>query len=441
MLRVILSVCRRVSIVCRFGSMTAGNETGVEQHLLAGDALMAGVTLDKVYKIYDNGYEAVKNFNLDIVDGEFLVLVGPSGCGKSTTLRMIAGLENNSKGRIVIGENLVNDVPPKDRDIAMVFQNYALYPHMTVYKNMAFGLKLRKFPKEEIDRRVRYASKILGLDTLLNRKPSQLSGGQRQRVAMGRAIVREPKVFLFDEPLSNLDAKMRVEMRKEILLLHERIDTTMIYVTHDQIEAMTLGDRICVMNVGVIEQVGEPRIIFDYPATLFVARFIGTPPMNLFNGVLVKRGGIYSFKGGEIIFELPEHMQKLLAGKENGLEVVFGVRPRAFTLKEAVEEDIGSAVVISGRPGISEMLGEEILLHLTNDEHDFIASVEPRHEDILRQEKVEFVIDMELSHLFDRKTSRNLTIPPEVVNNTTLWTRRIAERSERRRRNSQLENA
>ncbi len=395
---------------------------------------MAGVTLDKVWKVYDNGYEAVKNFNLEIVDGEFLVLVGPSGCGKSTTLRMIAGLEHNTKGDIKIGGKVVNDTPPKDRDIAMVFQNYALYPHMSVYKNMAFGLKLRKFPKEEIDRRVMNASKILGLDALLKRRPAQLSGGQRQRVAMGRAIVREPKAFLFDEPLSNLDAKMRVEMRKEILLLHERMDTTMIYVTHDQIEAMTLGDRICVMNVGVIEQVGEPRVIFDYPATLFVARFIGTPPMNLFDGELRKSNGVYSFVGGEFEMVLPEHMQGLLAGKESGLEVVFGVRPRSLTLKEAYEGDLGSAVIISGVPGISEMLGEEVLLHVACGPDEFIASVEPKYEDVIKGTEVEFVLDMELAHIFDKKSSRNLTIPPEVSDNTTLWTKRINERSQRRRK-------
>ncbi len=400
---------------------------------------MAGVTLDKVYKIYENGYEAVKNFNLEIIDSEFLVLVGPSGCGKSTTLRMIAGLESNTKGNIKIGDKVVNDTPPKDRDIAMVFQNYALYPHMSVYKNMAFGLKLRKFPKAEIDKRVKNASKILGLDALLNRKPSQLSGGQRQRVAMGRAIVREPKAFLFDEPLSNLDAKMRVEMRKEILMLHERIDTTMIYVTHDQIEAMTLGDRICVMNVGVIEQVGEPRIIFDYPATLFVARFIGTPPMNLFAGKLLVSGSGYRFSGGDVEMELPPHMQELLKGKENGLDVFLGIRPRAFTLKEAYEGDASALPVIRGTPGISEMLGEEILLHMTNDEHEFIASVEPKYEGSIRRDNVEFVVDLELAHIFDMKSKRNLTIPPELVNDTTLWTRRITQRSERRRKKMQEE--
>ncbi|MFU8780576.1 MAG: ABC transporter ATP-binding protein, partial [Kiritimatiellia bacterium] len=259
---------------------------------------MADVTLTNVNKIYAGNVTAVRDFNLDIQHGEFLVLVGPSGCGKSTTLRMVAGLEEISKGEVRIGERVVNDVPPKDRDIAMVFQNYALYPHMSVRENMAFGLKLRKFKRDEIDRRVKIASDILGLGEYLDRRPKALSGGQRQRVAMGRAIVREPAVFLFDEPLSNLDAKMRVEMRREILQLHRRIQTTMIYVTHDQVEAMTLGDRICVMRDGIIEQVGKPTQVFDHPASLFVARFIGTPPMNIFAGRLIKQDGTLVFDGG-----------------------------------------------------------------------------------------------------------------------------------------------
>jgi multiple sugar transport system ATP-binding protein len=277
---------------------------------------MAEVSLNNIYKTYDDTYEAVRDFNLDIEDGEFLVLVGPSGCGKSTTLRMVAGLEDITKGDIRISDRIVNDVPPKDRNIAMVFQNYALYPHMNVYDNMAFGLKLRKLPKAEISERVNKAAAILGLEELLKRKPKALSGGQRQRVAMGRAIVREPAVFLFDEPLSNLDAKMRVEMRKEILQLHGRIDTTMIYVTHDQVEAMTLGDRICVMNVGIIEQVGPPTVIFDHPASLFVARFIGTPPMNLFEGTLRAENGGLVFDGDSIQCPLPPEKAAMLQGCE-----------------------------------------------------------------------------------------------------------------------------
>lgn len=394
---------------------------------------MAGVNIEKVWKVYDNGYEAVKNFNLQIEDGELLVLVGPSGCGKSTTLRMVAGLEEHSKGNITIGEKLVNNVPPKDRDIAMVFQNYALYPHMTVKKNMAFGLKLRRFPEEEIERRVALASKILGLDSLLERKPAQLSGGQRQRVAMGRAIVREPAAFLFDEPLSNLDAKMRVEMRKEILMLHERIDTTMIYVTHDQIEAMTLGDRICVMNVGVIEQVGEPRMVFDYPATIFVANFIGTPPMNMLDGMLKKEEGKFIFESEGFSSVLPEHMQKLLEGQKENIEVVFGVRPKSLVLEEALNNEIRVDSMISGRPGIAEMLGEEILVHVKTAGHDFIASVDPKFEEVLERDTISFGINMELAHIFDKQTGKNLTIPADVKENTTLWSDRVKARSIRRR--------
>ncbi len=402
---------------------------------------MAGVKLNNIWKIYDNGYEAVKNFNLEIENGELLVLVGPSGCGKSTTLRMVAGLEEHSKGDIIIGKKNVNNVAPKDRDIAMVFQNYALYPHMTVYKNMSFGLKLRKFSQAEIDKRVTNASKILGLDELLDRKPSQLSGGQRQRVAMGRAIVREPEAFLFDEPLSNLDAKMRVEMRKEILMLHERIDTTMIYVTHDQIEAMTLGDRICVMNVGVIEQVGEPRIVFDYPASLFVARFIGTPPMNLLEGKLVKNGRELGFRSTDFECKLPEHMQSLLQDQKTDIDVVLGIRPKSLTIKDAMDANKSYDGFISGKPGISEMLGEEILTHVKCGAHDFIASVEPKYEEALESDSVEFAINMELAHIFDKDSGRNLTIPSDVRENTTLWSKRVRERSMRRRKNRETVEA
>ncbi|NLY90511.1 MAG: sn-glycerol-3-phosphate ABC transporter ATP-binding protein UgpC, partial [Firmicutes bacterium] len=252
---------------------------------------MAKVVFEHVYKKFPNGVVAVNDFNLEIKDKEFVVLVGPSGCGKTTSLRCVAGLEEASSGNIYIGDTLVNDVAPKDRDIAMVFQNYALYPHMDVYNNMAFGLKLRKFPKAEIDRRVKEAAKILGIENLLDRKPKALSGGQRQRVALGRAIVREPKVFLMDEPLSNLDAKLRVQMRTELQKLHNRLKTTIIYVTHDQIEAMTMGDRIVVMKDGVIQQVGRPLDIYDNPNNVFVAGFIGTPPMNFLEGVLRQENG------------------------------------------------------------------------------------------------------------------------------------------------------
>ncbi|QHI68045.1 ABC transporter ATP-binding protein [Tichowtungia aerotolerans] len=374
---------------------------------------MSKVTLKAIHKIYDDGYEAVRNINLDIKHGEFLVLVGPSGCGKSTTLRMVAGLEEISKGEISIGERTVNNIPPKDRNIAMVFQNYALYPHMSVYDNMAFGLKLRKFPKSEIKERVEKASEILGLDALLKRKPKALSGGQRQRVAMGRAIVREPDVFLFDEPLSNLDAKMRVEMRKEILQLHRRIDTTMIYVTHDQIEAMTLGDRICVMNVGVIEQVGPPTVIFDHPASLFVARFIGTPPMNIFEGLLRVENGRLIFDGGSITCPLPEAKASMLEGWA-GKKVCLGIRPRA--LKLATE---GDEVVFEGRIDVSEMLGEEVLAHIESGEHKYITSINPHQAAALKNGTIRLTPDLSLAHIFDAESGKNLTLPESVKRETT----------------------
>ncbi len=331
------------------------------------------VTLKSVYKIYPGDVTAVKDFNLEVKHGEFLVLVGPSGCGKSTTLRMVAGLEEISKGEVSIGERIVNDVPPKDRDIAMVFQNYALYPHMTVYDNMAFGLKLRKFKKSEIERRVQDAAKILGLEDYLQRRPKALSGGQRQRVAMGRAIVREPAVFLFDEPLSNLDAKMRVEMRKEILHLHRRIETTMIYVTHDQIEAMTLGDRICVMRDGIIEQVGEPTEVFDNPASLFVARFIGTPPMNIFAGTLLDQAGELIFDGGTVRAKVDPRQYDSVRSHV-GKKVCLGIRPKAFVLKDQAPE---GADVFEGQLEVSELLGEEVLAHLSSGEHSYIVSLDP----------------------------------------------------------------
>jgi multiple sugar transport system ATP-binding protein len=374
---------------------------------------MANVKLSGIYKIYDGGYEAVRNFNLDIRDGEFLVLVGPSGCGKSTTLRMVAGLEEISKGDIKIGDRIVNNVPPKNRDIAMVFQNYALYPHMSVYDNMAFGLKLRKFPKAEIKQRVEKAAAILGLDELLKRKPKALSGGQRQRVAMGRAIVREPSVFLFDEPLSNLDAKMRVEMRKEILQLHHRIKTTMIYVTHDQIEAMTLGDRICVMNVGVIEQVGPPTVIFDHPASLFVARFIGTPPMNIFSGRL-QRGAADEliFDGDSISYALPSEKAAMLTGWEDK-KVCLGIRPRALKLARENDE-----VVFEGQIEVSEMLGEEVLVHVETGDHKYITSLNPHQAAALKDGVIRLTPNLELAHIFDAESGKNLTLPEEVKTET-----------------------
>lgn len=316
---------------------------------------MAQVTLNNVRKVYANGYEAVKGSSLEIKDGEFLVLVGPSGCGKSTTLRMVAGLEDVSEGTISIGDRVVNDVAPKDRDIAMVFQNYALYPHMTVYKNMAFALTLRGLPKAEIERRVGEAAKTLGLEELLDRKPKQLSGGQKQRVAVGRAIVREPKAFLFDEPLSNLDAKLRVTTRAELKALHQRLKTTTIYVTHDQEEAMTLGDRIVVMSKGLIQQADAPLTVYQRPANRFVAGFIGTPPMNFVDGSLKWEGGLVfaAAAGGEPLHVAAAHAALLepMAGKS----VVMGLRPQVFGLGSGA----GGASV-RATIGIVEPLGDSI---------------------------------------------------------------------------------
>ena len=296
---------------------------------------MARVLLREVSKIYDKGVVAVNKANIDIADKEFVVLVGPSGCGKSTTLRMVAGLEEISSGEIYIGDRLVNEVPPKDRDIAMVFQNYALYPHMTVYENMAFGLKLRKFSKDEIDRRVREAAKILGIENFLERKPKALSGGQRQRVAVGRAIVRKPQVFLFDEPLSNLDAKLRVQMRLEISKLHDRLETTMVYVTHDQVEAMTMGDRIVVMKDGLVQQVDTPLNLYNHPKNKFVAGFIGSPAMNFVGGKIVRNGGLH-FDDGTFHVRIPPPHEKALSALI-GHAVIFGIRPEDIHLVEGAQ--------------------------------------------------------------------------------------------------------
>ena len=318
-------------------------------------------------QITDEGVVAVQEFNLDIADKEFIVLVGPSGCGKSTTLRMIAGLEEISGGELYIGDKLVNDVAPKDRDIAMVFQNYALYPHMTVYDNIAFALKLRKTPKDEIDRKVKEAAEILDITQYLGRKPKALSGGQRQRVAIGRAIVREPKVLLMDEPLSNLDAKLRNQMRAEIIKLRQRINATFIYVTHDQTEAMTLGDRIVIMKDGFIQQIGTPQEVFNHPYNLFVATFIGTPQMNLFeNAKLVKEDGKYFVKLDALTVELSEEKQAALA--KNGVEsqdIVLGVRPEHITLEQG----------LTGTVDVSEMMGSSVHLHVTSMGRDVVMVV------------------------------------------------------------------
>ena len=377
-------------------------------------------------EITDEGVVAVQDFNIDVADKEFIVLVGPSGCGKSTTLRMIAGLEEISGGELFIDGKQMNDVAPKDRDIAMVFQNYALYPHMTVYDNMAFGLKLRKKPKAEIDEKVKEAARILGLETYLQRKPKALSGGQRQRVALGRAIVREPKVFLLDEPLSNLDAKLRAQMRTEITKLHHRLATTFIYVTHDQVEAMTMGTRIVVMKDGFIQQVDAPQKLYDYPANLFVAGFIGTPQMNFFDAVLTAdaKGKVFvEFEGNKVA--LPKAKSDKIIDKEQyintGKPVVFGVRPEDFHDEEAFITN-SKDTVIDVKVDVVEKLGAETLLYcvFSNNEEEkaeddgrvkslvdsatqMIARVDSRSK-TERDQIIELGIDIMHSHLFDKES-------------------------------------
>lgn len=363
---------------------------------------MAEVRLVNVKKVYEGNVVAVHNFNLDIKDREFVVLVGPSGCGKSTTLRMVAGLEEITEGEIYIGDRLVNDVPPKDRDIAMVFQNYALYPHMTVYDNMAFGLKLRKYPKKEIHERVMEAARILGLEEHLHRKPKQLSGGQRQRVAVGRAIVRKPKVFLFDEPLSNLDAKMRVQMRTEISKLHTRLQTTMIYVTHDQVEAMTMGDRIVVMKDGHIQQVADPITLYNQPANKFVAGFIGTPPMNFLHGRVVRDGEALVFDGQALRVRVTPEQMAAMAGWV-GQSVILGIRP-----EHIYEPGAGPAQdPIKGVVEVVEPMGAETYLYVACAPHTFIAKVagDARHTD---GEPVTLHFDMSKAHFFDPVSEKTI---------------------------------
>jgi ABC-type sugar transport systems, ATPase components len=370
---------------------------------------MSSVTLSHIYKIYAGGVTAVSDFCLDIEDKEFIVLVGPSGCGKSTTLRMVAGLEEISEGELYIGEKLVNDVAPKDRDIAMVFQNYALYPHMTVYDNMAFGLKLRKTPKDEIKRRVEEAARILDISHLLNRKPKALSGGQRQRVALGRAIVREPKVFLMDEPLSNLDAKLRVAMRTEITKLHQRLQTTFIYVTHDQTEAMTMGSRIVVMKDGFVQQVDTPQNLYDYPVNNFVAGFIGSPQMNFFNVKLAKEGKdvVATFGENKIIVPAGK-IAKFTDESYVGKEVVMGIRPEDIHDGEAVLSTYADAA-IDVNVEVTELMGSETYLYLktTGKEENIIARVDPRSSSRAgNQIKVAF--DVNHLHFFDKETEKTI---------------------------------
>ena len=353
-------------------------------------------------QITAEGVVAVQEFNLEIADKEFVVLVGPSGCGKSTTLRMIAGLEEITAGELWIGDKLMNDVEPKDRDIAMVFQNYALYPHMTVYENMAFSLKLKKTPKDVIDRKVCEAAEILDITEYLDRKPKALSGGQRQRVAIGRAIVRDPSVFLMDEPLSNLDAKLRNQMRAEIIKLRQRIDTTFVYVTHDQTEAMTLGDRIVIMRDGFIQQIGTPQEVFDHPANLFVAGFIGTPQMNLFDARLTKNGDKYAVEVGGISVELSEDKQTRLNAKNVApQEVTLGVRPDHMMLCESG---------IKGTVDVSELMGPSIHLHVTAEGKDVIVIV-PANGDTARfpmGSGVNLTFGGNVAHVFSRETEKNL---------------------------------
>ncbi len=369
---------------------------------------MASLSLKNICKVYPNGFEAVKNFNLEIADKEFIIFVGPSGCGKSTTLRMIAGLEDISSGELKIGDRVVNDVEPKDRDIAMVFQNYALYPHMSVYDNMAFGLKLRKVPKDQIDKMVKEAAKILDLSALLDRKPKALSGGQRQRVAMGRAIVRNPKVFLMDEPLSNLDAKLRVQMRTEIAKLHQRLGTTIIYVTHDQTEAMTLGTRIVVMKDGVIQQVDTPQHLYDKPQNLFVAGFMGSPQMNFLDAVVSVKGDTACLEiAGHSIKLPPAKSKKLIAGGYEGKTVTFGIRPEDVYDSAAYIESSPDSVFTS-TINVYELLGAEVLLYFELDGFAMTARVDPRTT-ARPGDTIKFAMDVEKIHVFDKETEQVIT--------------------------------
>jgi multiple sugar transport system ATP-binding protein len=361
---------------------------------------MASVTYDHVFKRFGD-VTAVNDMNVQIGDKEFLVLVGPSGCGKTTALRLLAGLEEISDGQIVIGDRVVNDVAPKDRDIAMVFQSYALYPHLSVYDNMAFGLKLRKVSKDEIKRRVGEAADILGIENLLDRKPRQLSGGQRQRVAVGRAIVREPKVFLFDEPLSNLDAKLRVAMRAEINKLHQRLQTTFIYVTHDQTEAMTMATRIAVINNGIVQQVDTPQHLYDNPNNLFVAGFIGSPAMNFFPAKLHRDNGSLMVDTKEFAVKIPAENTKPFEAYVDK-NVIFGIRPEdihdpKFTPPNVHTESVEAQV------DVTELMGNEIFLHMLSGENSFVARVDPR-SNMHVGEKTHIAFDMDSVHIFDAES-------------------------------------
>ena len=368
---------------------------------------MARVLLENVSKIYDGKVTAVSNFNLDIADGEFMVIVGPSGCGKTTTLRMIAGLEKTTTGNIYIGDTLVNDVPPKDRDVAMVFQNYALYPHMTVYQNMAFALKMRKLPAGQISKRVKEVAGLLGIEPLLNRKPRALSGGQRQRVALGRAIVRNPKVFLFDEPLSNLDAKLRVTMRAELKALQQNLQSTSVYVTHDQAEAMTLGERICVLHNGVIQQVAGPMEVYERPVNKFVAGFLGTPAMNFFTGLLQFKNDTTSFVIDNDTIILPQRLRTVLSDYHD-TEIVLGVRPENISPHQYLGQINNT---ISATVNVVEPMGARTDVCLANHAGTkFVAGIGP-YAKLKANDAVTIYIDLEKIHIFEPgKTGKNIII-------------------------------
>ena len=369
---------------------------------------MASVVLKNIYKKYPGGVTAVNDFNLNIADKEFVVLVGPSGCGKSTTLRMVAGLEEITSGELLIDGKLVNDIAPKDRDIAMVFQNYALYPHMTVFENMAFGLKLRKTPKGEIKKRVAEAARILEIEHLLDRSIKALSGGQRQRVALGRAIVREPKVFLMDEPLSNLDAKLRALMRTEIIKLHQRLQTTVIYVTHDQTEAMTMGSRIVVMKDGYIQQVDSPQVLYEKPVNMFVAGFIGSPQMNFIDVKVEKEGADVFLRMGRWTVKLPEQKaEKLIKGDYIDKTVVMGVRPEAVHDEQMYLEAYQDSQFES-KVEVVELLGAESLIYVMIENTSFIARVKPR-SNIYVGDTMRFAINPNKVHVFDKETENIIT--------------------------------
>jgi multiple sugar transport system ATP-binding protein len=363
---------------------------------------MASVTYSHITKRFGD-VVAVKDLTIEVADKEFLVFVGPSGCGKSTSLRMLAGLEEITEGEISIGDRVVNDVPPKDRDIAMVFQSYALYPHMSVYDNMAFGLKLRKTPKQEIERRVKEAADILGIENLLERKPKQLSGGQRQRVAVGRAIVREPNVFLMDEPLSNLDAKLRVQARAEISKLHQRLETTFIYVTHDQVEAMTMGTRIAVMKDGLLQQIDSPQRLYDLPVNIFVAGFIGSPSTNFMDAQLVERDGKVALDCKDFILDVPK--EKVETCRPHlGKDVVFGIRPEDTHDPEFAPPGITGAQ-IEAKVDVTELMGNEVIVYLVTDNNEFLGRFDPRTKAKVGN-TIPVVFNMDRMHIFDKQTEQ-----------------------------------